>query len=236
MGALLILHVLACSSAACTEGEENCPANYEGEETGLAQIKVHAATSSNCPFGPIRLNWANTKGNNMKQLDAGNCGGDGTKPWCDCEKACNNEPDCVLWTYKYSPVSQNGGNNCWLKNKANAEWPGAFLPVNTDRGDSDTISGGSAIQCYEYGSLDRTDTCKDPKDNPNTATCQSWPISHPKGGQAWKQCAQDAKDQGYASYTYSYHQSTCYGKHMSLQEEYNANGGILWYNPSTISG
>ena len=29
---LLILNLLACSSAACTEGKENCPANYDGEK------------------------------------------------------------------------------------------------------------------------------------------------------------------------------------------------------------
>ena len=47
-----MLLLLGYSSAACTESEEDCPANYEGEETGFAQIRAHAAQSHQMKSAP----------------------------------------------------------------------------------------------------------------------------------------------------------------------------------------
>ena len=44
---LLILNLLACSSAACTEGEENCLANHDGEKEATALAKEMPDSDAN---------------------------------------------------------------------------------------------------------------------------------------------------------------------------------------------
>merc|ERR1719221_1053079 len=185
---LLVLSLLGFSSAACTENEEGkCPASYEGEETGFAQLKAHTtqprqprSLSNACPR-PIALNHADTQGPDMKDLY--------TDSWEKCQDECTKTSGCVLWTYKYSKADPS---NCYLKSQA--EWPGSFnyagsqqaMPANPDR-----ISGGSIIGCYAPGgAVDRADSCI-----PDTQEgCASLELGNGIPPTSWDDCANACRD------------------------------------------
>lgn len=218
---LLVFHLLGCSSAACIKGEENCLADYEEEDTGFAQIKAHAAPAveKGCINGNIiALNWADIDGANMKETSV--------DKWGQCQTFCDETPGCFVWTHKYSlykPV-----NNCWLKGKSGISWPNSFRQAE----DKDTISGGPLITCYAYDAIDRADTCDNPDDP--TQTCRSSKFgTFPN----WENCAKKCNGQsGCESFTYVYNTKQCYGKSITIQQEFEDNGGLLWYNPDVISG
>merc|ERR1711874_452304 len=98
------------SSAACTEGEANCPANYEGEESGLAQIKAHTAKKTSVCIGEIVYNHADSHGTdldpgcakaNAHAADAG-CfaytDNPPKGPWLACKERCKENAACKSWT------------------------------------------------------------------------------------------------------------------------------------------
>ena len=66
----------------CNEGEENYPANYDGEEAGFAQIKAHTSKKKSCPSG-IKINNADNGGTDLMS-------GFHAIDWNACEYFCGH--------------------------------------------------------------------------------------------------------------------------------------------------
>jgi len=196
---LLILNYLACSSAACTEGEANCPANYEGEESGLAQIKAHKGKKTSlCPEA-MTYNNAELHGTDIdppaghQTVDKDN--------WGQCKQKCRENSNCRAWTFKYGDAD-NGGVNCYLKSQ-HEQLPGALSP------NQGLASGVMHSVCtgHETGSH-MVDSCEVPDCQNGDSGC----VNKPNGGGTPDGCAYAARDMGYNSFTYIKSDGSCYVK------------------------
>lgn len=210
---LLLMTLLTGISGDCTAGDENCEATYDGEDMGLAQIKAHTATKPAPNNVPCPTDIALDHGDSHGTLIDGDAGKllVGTGQWKDCQAKCNENPDCVSWTMKYSAPANGEQHNCYLKKEAksqNAKGDGAWSE------NWDVISGGSVVECYmtkgapainnadsdNYGELaiqqilGDPETLKDKWVNCEFACRDSWPGFECK------------------SWTWRYDQQKCYGK------------------------
>merc|ERR1711933_602443 len=114
---------------------------------GLAQIKAHTATKPAPNNVPCPTDIALDHGDSHGTLIDGDAGKllVGTGQWKDCQAKCNENPDCVSWTMKYSAPANGEQHNCYLKKEAksqNAKGDGAWSE------NWDVISGGSVVECY----------------------------------------------------------------------------------------
>jgi len=203
---LLILNCLACSSAACTEGEANCPANYEGEESGLAQIKAHKGKKTSlCPEA-MTYNQAEIAG---VDIDKDHGGWQTVTPnnWRECKQKCRENQACRAWTMKYGNAD-NGGVNCYLKSQHN-QLPGA---LSKDTGLASGVMH-SACSAHPSGSH-MVDSCEVPDCPDGSSGCMKTADS----GGSPEGCAWAARDMGYNSFTYVKHDGSCYVKERRFDD------------------
>merc|ERR1719356_2213816 len=86
----LILAAVTCTFAACNEGDENCEANYDGEETGLAQIKAHDHHKISEEYSPQKHSkFSAVKGMKKDACSAGQFCANG-----DCQVPCPADGVC----------------------------------------------------------------------------------------------------------------------------------------------
>merc|ERR1712048_851929 len=197
---LLILNCLVCSSAACTEGEANCPANYEGEESGLAQIKAHQVKkTSTCP-GKMTFNHAELSGEDMPKDGWHKVPAD---QWKECQQVCADTTGCAGWTLVYgNPDHLDNNINCYLKSKVN-HFPETIIP-----GHSNLISGLMHSVCIGHPSGSHyVDSCGTPDCPDGSQGCATQ--AHAKDADG---CAYAARDMQKPSWTYVKGTDTCWVK------------------------
>merc|ERR1719189_1255087 len=226
---LIILTILHGTSAVCIPGDENCAANYDGEDTGLAQIKAHRASKENRQpkSGEVVASADNAVIDNAEANGdalSGHKAGDDTPWYQECQQLCTDTHGCVAWTFP------KGQHKCYMKEKIN--WPKGFS-LNYDTFSGNPASGGW-IQAWGYEkAIDHT---------------ESHGESHSMGGpetscgeflDRWG-CAECCKD--FAAWTFEYNDDRhlCWCKDVlpPMPWEYDESkvSGEGGYAPSKASG
>jgi len=227
---LILITLLTRTAGECTAGDENCQANYDGEDSGLAQIKAHKAQKKgSCPK-TIIMNHAEAGGHTVGiETTNGNDAGD---RWHQCKEKCDANEQCVAWTMKYQ-VQNGDPGDCYLKDSA--PWNNGY-GWHEDWGViSGSGGGGGAVgsMCMNEDGVPEIMNA-DTTDIPAIGEMSNPGELHGD----WKQCMYACKDTGdCVSYTYIVQNGVdkCYKKGKNLPGE-DGKWGFYTFTTGAVSG
>merc|ERR1712007_176169 len=223
---LILLNILTSSSATCPEGQDNCTADYDGEELGFAQIKAHTAKkrSGLCPR-KIAIDWCDSHGHPNQGENEVSEVGVADNEWGKSLTKCEENPHCYGWTLKYEKLSSE--SNCYLKD--NCDWPSEATDDGNGGPNGQMFNGISGF--LDYHAWGVTGACEiqfaDSGENGEETELTD---RLPPSTKDWEHCAIACRNAGSSvclPWTFKYSELRCWGKSQGLPEYYKCSKDVI---------